>query len=105
MPILSQSGCFRSEHSHFPLLVLIGSAALVLLATANAAGFVIEASVIAGGGGHVSSAGGCLQLDTSIGQGTAGLSAGGPFSMRAGFSPAVSRRTDALFNNGFQECL
>jgi hypothetical protein len=105
MPILSLSGCDRSGHSRFRRPALVVGAALVLAATANAAEFAIEASVIAAGGGHSSSAGGCLAVDASVGQDIAGLSEGGSFSLRSGFWPAVGDRpTDALFNNGFQEC-
>jgi len=105
MPIFSQSRCYRSDHSPFQPLALIAGVALVLVASANAADFAIEASVIAAGGGRSSSAGGCLKVDASIGQDTVGLSAGGSFSVRAGFWPAIAKRPDSLFNNGFQECL
>lgn len=105
MPILSLSGRDRSGHSRFRRPTLVVGAAMVLAATANAGGFAIEASVVAAGGGHSSSAGGCLAVDASIGQDTAGLSEGGSFSMHSGFWPAVGNRpTDSLFNNGFQEC-
>lgn len=59
MPILSPSGCSRLDYSPFHRLALMVGVALVLVATANAAGFAIDASVIAAGGGHSSSAGGC----------------------------------------------
>jgi hypothetical protein len=100
MTVLSLSG-----HSRFRRPTLVVGAALALAATANAAEFAIEASVIAAGGGHSSSAGGCLAVDASFGQATVGLSEGGSFSMRSGFWPAVGDgQTDSLFNNGFQEC-
>jgi len=105
MPIFSQSGCHRSVYSPFQQLALMVGAALVLVAAANADEFAIEASHVSAGGGRSSSAGGCLAVDASIGQDTLGQSAGGSFSIRAGFWPAVAKRSDSLFNNGFQECL
>jgi hypothetical protein len=105
MPIRSQSGCDRSGRSRFRRPALVVGAVLVLAAVAKAGDFAIEASVIAAGGGHSSSAGGCLTVDASIGHDTTGLSEGGSFSMRSGFWPALGDRpTDSLFNNGFQEC-
>ena len=105
MPIVSQSGSYRTVHSTFQQLALLVGAALVLVATANAAGFAIDASHVTAGGGRSSSAGGCLRLDASIGQDTLGVSAGGSFAVHAGFWPAIAKQSDALFNNGFQECL
>ena len=105
MPIFSQPGCYRPGYSLFRQSTLIAGSALVLLATANAAEFAIEASHVTAGGGRSSSAGGCLVVDASIGQDTLGQSDGGPFSIRAGFWPVVAKRSDSLFNNGFQECL
>ena len=86
-------------------LALCAGLVLVLAATAQAADFAIEASLIAGGGGHSRSAGGCLAVDASIGQHTVGESTGGAFSVRAGFWPALADRpTDSLFHNAFEEC-
>ena len=78
-----------------------------LLASAGHAGdLAIETSVVAAGGGAIASAGGCLAIHSSIGQDTLGVSQAGPFSVMAGFWPALATRsTDALFNDGFQECL
>ena len=105
MPMFSQSGRFRPVYSRFRQSALMVGAALVLVASASAAEFVIEASHITAGGGHSSSAGGCLAVDASIGQDTLGQSTGGSFSIRAGFWPAIAKPSDFLFNNGFQECL
>ena len=105
MLIFSQSGCCRSFYSSFHQLALMVGAALVLVATANAAEFAIEASHVTAGGGRSTSAGGCLAVDASIGQDTLGQSTGGAFSIRAGFWPAVAKRSDSLFNNAFEECL
>jgi hypothetical protein len=73
-------------------LALCAGIALVLAATAQAADFAIDASLIAAGGGHSRSAGGCLAVDASIGQHTVGESEGGAFSVRAGFWPALADR-------------
>jgi hypothetical protein len=105
MPIFSQSGDCRSGYSPFRRVALTVGVALVVAATANAAGFIIEGSVITPGGGRSFSAGGCLAVDASIGQNTVGVSTGGSFSLRAGYWPAVTKRPDRMFNNGFQECL
>jgi hypothetical protein len=105
MPIFLQSGSGRSDYSPFRRLALMFGVALVLVATANAAGFAIDGSVITTGGGRSFSAGGCLAVDASIGQNAVGVSAGGSFALRSGYWPAVAKRTDRLFNNGFQECL
>ena len=105
MPIFSQSGDCPSGYSPFWRLALTVGVALVVAATANAAGFIVEGSVITPGGGRSFSAGGCLAVDASIGQNIVGVSTGGSFSVRAGFWPAVTKRPDRMFNNGFQECL
>ncbi len=86
-------------------LALCAGVALALVATAQAADFAIEASLVAGGGGHSRSPGGCLAIDASIGQHTVGEATGGAFSVRAGFWPALADRpTDSLFHNAFEEC-
>ena len=105
MPVFSQAGSCRSDYSTFRQLALTAGVALVVVATANAAGFAIEGSVITTGGGRSFSAGGCLAVDASIGQNAVGVSTGGAFSVRAGYWPAVTKRPDRMFNNGFQECL
>ena len=106
MSTFSQWRCDLSDYSPVRRLALTGGLVFVLVATANAAGIALEASLISAGVPHSQSAGGCLAVDASIGQVTASQSDGGAFSLRAGFWPAISnRRTDALFNNGFQECL
>lgn len=85
---------------------LAGLAGLVLAALAQAGGFAIDASVIAGGGGTSASAGGCLVVQASIGQDTVGSASVGALTLRSGFWPAVAgHATDSLFNSGFQECL
>jgi hypothetical protein len=97
----------RGDGAPSPLqrLALCAGLALMLAATAQAADFAIEASLVAAGGGHSRSAGGCLAIDASIGQHTVGESAGGAFSVRAGFWPALADdATDSLFHNAFEEC-
>jgi hypothetical protein len=104
MPVLSPQRD-RPGASRIRRRALLAGAALVLGATASAAEFAIEASVISAGGGHSQSTGGCLAIDASIGQDTAGTSGGGAFAMRSGFWAALADRpTDSLFNDGFQEC-
>lgn len=106
MPSHSLSRCDGPRHSRVWRPTLVIGAAMVLAATASAGDFSIEASAISAGGGQIRSAGGCLTIDASVGQEIAGMSEGGPFSMRSGFWPAVGDRpTDSLFNNGFEECL
>jgi hypothetical protein len=108
MSTFSQWRCDLSDYSPVQRLVLTVALVFVLGATAKAAGvgIALDASVISAGVPHAQSAGGCLAVDGSIGQFTTSQSAGGPFSLSAGFWPAISnRRTDSLFNNGFQECL
>jgi len=106
MSTFSRWCCELSDYSPLQRITLTVGLVFVLIATANAAGFALEASLISAGVPHSQSAGNCLAVDASIGQFNAGQSAGGPFSMRAGFWPAISnRRSDELFHNGFQECL
>ena len=73
---------------HLKTLIL-----LLLLSAAQATaqtGTQVTQSVIAGGGGASTS--GTLRLDGTIGQGTAGTSSGGTFSLEAGFPPSLDNR-------------
>lgn len=73
---------------HLKTLIL-----LLLLSAAQAAaqtGTQMTQSVIAGGGG--ASTAGTLRLDGTIGQGAAGASSGGTFSLEAGFPPSLDNR-------------
>lgn len=67
--------------------------------------FQVDASVVAGGGGHGESAGGCLRLDGTIGEVLAGTVSGGAYAISAGHWAAFDTRSrDALFHAGFEEC-
>jgi hypothetical protein len=67
--------------------------------------FQVDASVVAGGGGHGESAGGCLRLDGTIGETLAGTVSGGAYAISAGHWAGFDTRSrDALFHAGFEEC-
>jgi len=84
------------------ILVLFLIAAVV---PANAQ-IALDTHVIAGGGGHSVSAGGCLGLDGTLGQPVAGTASGGIYAIHSGFwAGAAAVRTDSLFNTGFEGCL
>lgn len=79
---------------------------LTTAALVQAGGLALDPAVVAGGGARSQSAGGCLAVTATIGQESAASSSGGGFVVEAGFWPAVGGRPgDALFNEGFQECL
>jgi hypothetical protein len=73
------------------------------VAVGKAAAQIVTASVIASGGGTSASQGGCFRLDATLGQPTAGASAGGTFILDAGFLPGNGDQ-DSIFNQGFEEC-
>ena len=75
----------------------------VAVAVGKAAAQIVTASVIASGGGTSASPGQCFKLNATLGQPTAGTSAGGTFILDGGFLPGNSDQ-DSIFNQGFEEC-
>jgi hypothetical protein len=78
----------------------------LLAALPASAQIMMSGSVLAGGGGRSTSAGGCLQINATLGQPLAGAISGGTFAITTGYWAMVdSRSRDSLFNTGFEECL
>src|SRR5690349_8619578 len=81
------------------LAILIGLSLLTTSVSAQSGGtFEIKQSVVAGGGGH--NAGGAFNVDSTIGQTTAGAAAtGSTFSLSGGFwAGAVAGTRKTLFD-------
>lgn len=78
---------------------------VVLTALPASAQVSLSGSVIAGGGGHGESAGGCLVLAGTLGEPTAGATSGGVFALTSGYWAQIDPSgRDKLFHDGFEEC-
>lgn len=83
-----------------------GALALCLAVVAQAGGLAIDQAVVAGGGARSQSAGGCLAVTATLGQEPLTPASGGGFTLAPGLWSALAGASgDALFNDGFQECL
>ncbi|MBX3726527.1 MAG: hypothetical protein KF823_11505 [Xanthomonadales bacterium] len=77
-----------------------------LTSAGQAGGLAIDQAVVAGGGARSTSAGGCLSVTATLGQEPVAPASGGGFAVAAGLWPALAGLPgDALFIDGFQECL
>lgn len=73
---------------------------------AQAGGLAVDATMVAGGGARSQSAGGCLAVTATLGQEPLVPASGGGFTLAPGLWSALAGAAgDALFNDGFQECL
>ncbi|MEM6575034.1 MAG: hypothetical protein AAF736_12235 [Pseudomonadota bacterium] len=92
----------RSALHHLSALLLAGGTVLTAGAFAQSGGgFDIRRSVIAGGGGQA--AGGDFSLTGTAGQPATQESAGGDFTVRAGFWAQENVvRPELIFANGFE---
>lgn len=89
------------RRGHIPP-VLLG---LLFVAIPALGQITLEAQVLGGGGGRSTSAGGCIVLDATFGQGAAGVTSSGNFSILAGYWARVDNASrDSLFNSGFEGC-
>ena len=89
---------------------MLGLASLATAAlgwgVADAGDLAITAHGLAPGGGQVASAGGCRRLSATFGEPVAGRASGGSFVIVAGYQAAtLPGKGDAIFHDGFQECL
>lgn len=83
-----------------------GALACTAAAFAQAGGLAIDPTVVAGGGARSQSAGGCLVVTATLAQEPLTPASGGGFTLAPGLWPALTGAAgDALFNDGFQECL
>lgn len=81
-------------------------AACVQLLAAEAGSQQITAQATVSGGGIARSAGGCLALRSTFGEAVAGRASGGGYTVTAGFTAATAATPrDAIFHDGFQECM
>jgi hypothetical protein len=86
-------------------LLALALAALLLCAVPAMAQLSLTGQVIAGGGGHSESPGGCLVLDGTAGQAIAGSANGGAFALGSGYwAGAGSDAQDRIFHQGFEGC-
>lgn len=84
---------------------LCGGLVLLGLALPALAQFALTGHVVAGGGGRSLSPAGCYRLDATLGEPAAGRQSGAGFAVEAGYwAGPGARRSDALFNHGFEEC-
>lgn len=80
--------------------------ACTLATVSQAGGLAIDQAVVAGGGARSQSAGGCLAVTATLGQEPLTPASGGGFTLASGLWAALAGAAgDALFNDGFQECL
>lgn len=83
-----------------------GALALCVAVVAQAGGLALDQTVFAGGGARSQSAGGCLAVTATLGQEPLTPATGGDFTLAPGLWPTLAGGAgDALFNDGFQECL